>query len=100
MRHTTIGAHRDTHDAEAIAFWVFGGIIMLIAFGEALAVLAAVVAIVAAASWIYRTVERRFERNDERNAIAAAPVTPLRLTGHGDAGWASADPRWHGPRAA
>ncbi len=98
MRQVTIGAHRDTHDVEAVAFWIFGGIIMLIAFGEALAVLAGVFAIVVVISWIYRKVERRFERNDE----AAAPVTPLRpeLTGHGDVGWTSADPRWHGPRAA
>ncbi len=97
MRHITIGGHH-TYDAEAVAFWIFAGIIMLIAFGEALAVLAVVFAIVAAISWIYREVERRFERNDE----AAAPVTPLRpeLTGHGGVAWTSADPRWHRPRAA
>lgn len=102
MRHLTIGGHNGTHDVEAIAFWVFGGIIMLIAFGEALAVLAGVFAVVAAISWIYRKVERRFERNGGRDAIVPAPVTPLRLelTGHGDARWASADPGWHGPRAA
>lgn len=98
MRHITVGTHRDTHDAEAIAFWIFGGVIMLIAFGEALAVLAAVFAIVAAGSWIYRKVERRFERNDQESA----PVTALRpeLTGRGDVAWNSADPRWLGPRAA
>lgn len=98
MRHITIGAHRDTHDGEAVAFWIFGGLIMVIAFGEALAVLAAAVALVAAVSWVYHKVERRFERN----AAKAAPVTPLRLelTGHRDTTWSSADPRWHGPRAA
>ncbi|OBG31066.1 hypothetical protein [Mycobacterium sp. E3198] len=97
MRHITSGARRDTHDAEAVAFWIFGGIIMVIAFGEALAVLAATVAVLAAVSWIYRKVERRFERNDE-----AAPVSALRpeLTVHGGATWASAHPGWHGPRAA
>lgn len=100
MRRITIG--HDTGDVEAVAFWVFGGIIMVIAFGEALAVLAATVVLVAAISWIYRKVERSFERNDERDAIVRAPVTPLRLesTGHGDAAWTSADPGWHGPRAA
>lgn len=98
MRHITIGAHRDAHDVGAVAFWIFGGIIMVIAFGEALAVLAAVFAIVVAISWIYRKVERRFERNDE----AATPVTPLRpeLTGQSGATWNLADPSWHGPRAA
>lgn len=100
MRHLTIGGHNGTHDVEAIAFWVFGGIIMLIAFGEALAVLAGVFAVVAAIAWIYRKVERRFERSDERDAVVPAAVTPLRLAGHGDATWTSADPRWHGPRAA
>ncbi len=98
MRHITIGAHRDAHDAETVAFWIFAGIIMVIAFGEALAVLAAVFAIVAAISWIYRQVERRFNRS----AANAAPVTLLRteLTGHGDPTWTPADPWWHGPRAA
>ncbi len=98
MRHSTVGTHRDAHDVEAVAFWIFGGIIMLIAFGEALAVLAAVFAIVAAASWLYRMVERRFERNDDE----AAPVTPLRpeLTGQSDATWSLAESSWHGPRAA
>jgi hypothetical protein len=96
MRHHTTGAHRDTHDAEAVAFWIFGGIIMLIAFGEALAVLAVVFAILAAGSWIYRKVGRRFEQNDGESAA----VTPLRLTGRGDTASTSADPRWHGPRAA
>ncbi len=97
MRHITIGAHRDTHDAEAVAFWIFGGIIMVIAFGEALAVLAATVALVAAASWMYRKVERRLGRN-----AAAAPVTALRpeLTGRRDVKVAFVEPWRHGPRAA
>ncbi len=98
MRHITIGAHRDTHDAEAVAFWIFGGIIMVIAFGEALAVLAATVALVAAVSWIYRKVERRLGRN----AAEAAPVTTLRpeSTGRSDLKMAFAQPWRHGPRAA
>ncbi|ORV81878.1 hypothetical protein AWC11_25425 [Mycobacterium interjectum] len=97
MRHLTLGAFRDTHDAEAVAFWIFGGIIMLIAFGEALAVLAAVVAVVAAISWLYHKVGRRFARKDEE----LAPVTPLRpaLTGDGELRVTSGDPS-RGPRAA
>lgn len=97
MRHITIGAHRDTHDAEAVAFWIFAGLIMVIAFGEALAVLAVVFAIVAATSWTYRKVERRFVRHD----VELAPVTVLRpaLTGAGDLKVTSGNPS-HGPRAA
>ncbi|MCV7089756.1 hypothetical protein [Mycobacterium interjectum] len=98
MRHITIGAHRDTHDAEAVAFWIFGGIIMVIAFGEALAVLAATVALVAATSWIYRTIESRLGRN----RVELAPVTALRpeSIGQRDPKTTSADPTRRGPRAA
>ena len=48
MRHitTTIGGHRSTHNAEAAVFWIFAGVIVLIAIGDALAVLAAAIAIV------------------------------------------------------
>ncbi len=98
MRDITIDGRLRSRDAEAVAFWIFGGIIMVIAFGEALAVLAATVAFVAAISWIYRKVERRLGRNDAE----AAPVTMLRpeLTGHRDLKMAFAQPWRHGPRAA
>jgi hypothetical protein len=54
----------------------------LIAIADALAVLAAAIAIVTAISWIYRKVEHRSER---RGALMA-PVTRLRpeLTGQHD----------------
>jgi hypothetical protein len=96
MRHITLS--HDARDAEAIAFWVFGGIIMLIAFGEALAVLAGTVALVAAVSWIYHKVERRAERHD----VGLAPVTRFRreLTAQRDPKMTSADPSHRGPRAA
>ncbi|HTY32854.1 hypothetical protein [Mycobacterium sp.] len=98
MRHITISGNHGTHDREGVAFWIFAGIIMVIAFGEALAVLAAVFVIVAAVSWVYREVERRFKRSD----MEMAPVTHLRpaLLGEGDLKMASVDPSWHGPRAA
>jgi hypothetical protein len=81
MRHTTttLGRHRGSYDVEAAVFWIFAGIILLIAFGDAIAVLAAVVAMVAAVAWIYRKIEHRFERDD----APAAPVTHLRLTSTG-----------------
>ena len=76
MGHITsrISGHHGTHDLEAAAFWVFGGIILLIAFGDAVAVLAVAVATLTAVAWIYRKIEHRFERNDVR----PAPVTHLR----------------------
>ncbi|SPM28971.1 hypothetical protein [Mycobacterium terramassiliense] len=98
MRHITLGAHRDIHDAEAVAFWIFAGIIMVIAFGEALAVLAVVFAILAATSWIYHRVERRLGRHD----AALAPVARLRpeSIAQRDLKTTSAGPTWRGPRAA
>ena len=71
MRHitTTIGGRHGTHEVEVAVFWIVAGIIM-IAFGDALAVLAAAIAI----SWMYREVEHRLERADAQ----MAPFTRLR----------------------
>ncbi|HEY2500693.1 MAG TPA: hypothetical protein VGI68_04555 [Mycobacterium sp.] len=84
MRHdtTTISGHRGTHNAEVAVFWIFAGVIMLIAIGDALAVLAAAIAIVTAISWIYRKVEHR----SERSGAETARVTRLHpeLTGQRD----------------
>jgi hypothetical protein len=100
MRHltTTITGHHGTRDVEAAVFWIFAGIIMVIAFGDALAVLAIAVAILIAISWIYGKVEHRLERNDAE----MAPVTHLHpeLIGQRDLKRTSADPTRHGPRAA
>ena len=84
MRHitTTISGRHGTHDAEAAVFWIFAGIIMVIAFGDALTILAVALAIMAAISWIIGKVEHRMETRD----AALAPVTHLRpeLTGHAE----------------
>ncbi|OBG30534.1 hypothetical protein [Mycobacterium sp. 852002-51057_SCH5723018] len=64
MRHTTISGHHRAHDAEAAIFWIFAAIIVVIAFSEVLTLLAVGFAIVTAAWWISRHVERRGERND------------------------------------
>ncbi|MDT5258966.1 MAG: hypothetical protein QOD10_4046 [Mycobacterium sp.] len=99
MRHitSTISGYRGSHDLEAAAFWIFAGIIVVIAFGDALAVLGVAIAIATVIAWIYSKVERRLERSDE----AMAPVAHLRpeLTGKRDPK-TSADAPWHGPRAA
>jgi hypothetical protein len=84
MRHikTTLSGHRGAFDAEAVLFWIFAGIIMVIAFGDALTVLAVALVIIAAISWIIEKVEHRMETSDP----ALAPVTHLRaeLTGHAE----------------
>ncbi|WP_156738324.1 MULTISPECIES: hypothetical protein [unclassified Mycobacterium] len=86
-----MSGNHGTHDTEAIAFWVLAGIIMVIAFGEALAVLGVVVAILAAIAWIYREVERRVVRSH----AVVAPVTHLRpaLTGQHNPKTTSVGPR-------
>jgi len=72
MRHitTTISGRHGTHEVELAVFWIVAGIIIVIAFGDALAVLAVAIAI----SWMYRKVEHRLERTDAE----MAPVTRLR----------------------
>ena len=99
MRQTssTISAHRGGHDLEAIAFWIFAGLIVVIAFGDALAVLGIAIAIASVIAWIYSKVEHRLDSNDE----AMAPVAHLRpkLTTQREPK-APADAPWHGPRAA
>ena len=99
MRHitSTISEHRGSHDLEAAAFWIFAGIIVVIAFGDALAVLGIAIAIASVIAWIYSKVEGRLERSDE----AMAPVAHLRpeMTGQRDPK-TSADASWRGPRVA
>jgi len=98
MRHitTTFSGHHGTRDAEAALFWIFAGIIMLIAFGDAVAVLAVVVAILTAVAWIYRTVEHRLRRDD----APTAPVTHLRPEFGGQHDATSAHALFHRPHAA
>ena len=71
MRHTTIRKHHRAHDAEAALFWIFTGIIMVIAFGDVLTLLAVTSGIVATAWWISRKLEHREARNDAMTASVA-----------------------------
>ena len=98
MRHITINGNNGAHDAEAAVFWIFAGIIVVIAFGDALTVLAVAFAIVTTVWWIYREVEHRVDRNDAQ----MAPVTHLRpaVTGQRDLKKTSAHASWRGPSAA
>lgn len=100
MRQTTITGRHDTHHPIAEALWILAGIIVMLAFGDALTLLALTFAIVTmtTAWWTYRKVEHRFERNDAE----MAPVTHLRPapTGQRDLKNTSAHASWRGPRAA
>ena len=98
MQHIRVSGHHGARDAEAVVFWIFVGIIMVIGFGDVLTVLALALGVVIAISWIYRKVVHRMDRTDAEMAA----VTRLRpeLTGQRDLKRTSADPSWHGPRAA
>ena len=98
MRHITIKGHNGAHDAEAAVFWIFAGIIVVIAFGDVLTLLAVALAIVATARWVSRKLEHRVARND----APTASVTHLRpaLTGQRDPKTSSPHASWRGPRAA
>ncbi len=74
MWHTTIREHHGAHDVEAALFWIFTGIIMVIAFGDVLTLLAIASGIVATAWWVSRKLEHREARND----AMTASVTHLR----------------------
>jgi hypothetical protein len=96
--HTTISGHHGTHHIVAAAVWILVGIFAVVAFGDALTLLAVALAIVTTVRWIYREVEHRLERSDAE----AAPVTHLRptLTGQLDLTKTSEHAPWRRPRAA
>jgi hypothetical protein len=98
MWNSTISGHHGTHHTVAAAFWILAGIIVVIVFGDVLALSALAFAIVTTVWWIYREVEHRLERNHAEMAL----VTHLRpaLTGQSDLKRTSAHASWHGPRAA
>jgi Flp pilus assembly protein TadB len=99
MQTTSSGQH-GTHLPIAEALWILAGIVLLIAFGDALALLALTFAIVtmSTAWWIYRQAAHRAERSDAE----LAPVTRLRpaWTAQRDRKETSAHASWRGPSAA
>jgi uncharacterized membrane protein YqjE len=96
MPHTTNNRHHGTYDAEAAAFWIFAGVIVVIAFRDvfpllavALTLLVVAFAIATAAWWVSRS-------------ATTASVTHLRpaLTGQRHLKRVPARSSRHGPRAA
>lgn len=59
MWHAITSRHDDSPDAISVALWTLAGIIAVNALGDALTVLAVVLAIVIMAGWICRGVELR-----------------------------------------
>lgn len=83
MRKITSTGQRGGFDIEAALFWIFAGIILVIAFGDALTIVGAAVAAVVVVSWLYRKVVNRGHATEP----AMASVTHLRpqSVGHADA---------------
>ncbi len=89
----------DSHYPISEAVWIVAGIIMLLAFGDALVLLALGLAIatMAAAWWTYRRVQQSGQRTAD-----LAPVTTLRpaFTVQRDPKSTAAQAPWRGPSAA
>ena len=96
MQPTTTKRRQRRHDTVA-AFWLVAGTIVLIASGDALALLIAAVAIVTVVWGMIRAIERRV-----RNRTQPAPVTQLHpaMTARRDLKKTTVYGSWHGPRAA
>jgi ABC-type bacteriocin/lantibiotic exporter with double-glycine peptidase domain len=98
MRQNTITG--ETHYPVAETLWILAGIILLLAFGDVLILLALAVAVVAMATvwWAHRTVEHRAQRTDAE----VASVTHLRpaSTGHRDLKAFTAHAPWRGRSVA
>jgi len=99
MRHTTtINGHRGNHYVEAAAFWILAGLIVLIAFGDFLTLLAGAFAIATAITWIYRAVERRLERKSDADMASVSHLSAS--SGQRHLTETSAHASWRGPKAA
>lgn len=97
MQQTTISGHHNTHYPIGEAVWLLAGIIILIASGDAFALLTAAVVIVALVWGMIRAIEHRV-----RNGAKSAPVIHLRpaSTSRRDPQNTSADASQHRRSAA
>jgi hypothetical protein len=100
MRQTNSNGYNDSHFPFGEAVWISAGIIMVLAFGDVLVLLALALAIAGmTTAWLsYRKVQHR----GQSNGAGLAPVTRLRpaSTGQSDLKKTSAPAPWHGPSAA
>ncbi|WAJ44883.1 hypothetical protein OK015_27990 [Mycobacterium sp. Aquia_216] len=100
MSEVTANGYANSHFPIGEAVWIAAGIIIVLAFGDVLLLLALVVAIAATATawWTYRSAGRRTRTHEAE----LASVTQLRpaSTVHRDLRKTSASARWHGPNAA
>ena len=88
MLQTTISGHRGSPIGEAV--WIVMGIIVVMAFGDVLVVLALAVAIaaMAAAWWLHHVTGQRVQRTDAQLAsvteLRGGPMhqTPADVRGH------------------
>ncbi len=100
MRQITSTGDNDFHFPIGEAVWISAGIILLLAFGDivVLLALAAAIATMTAAWWTYR----KAQRGGQTNGAAVASVTQLRPapTGQRDLKNTSAQAQWRGPSAA
>jgi hypothetical protein len=100
MWQTNSNGYNDSHVPFGEAVWISAGIILVLAFGDVLVLLALAAAIVAmtTAWWTYR----KAQRGGQRNVAGLASVTQLRptSTGQRDLKKTSAQAPWRGPSAA
>jgi peptidoglycan/LPS O-acetylase OafA/YrhL len=96
----TIGGHHHTHYPIGQAVWIVAGIVVLLAFGDALLLLVLTFAVVTmiTAWWTHRKVEHPVDGTDSE----LASVTPMRpaLIGQHSPKKASGHASWRGPSAA
>jgi hypothetical protein len=100
MRQTNSNGYNDSRFPLGEAVWISAGIIMVLAFGDVLVLLALALAIAAmtTAWWTYR----KAQRGGQSNSAGLASVTQLRAASIGlpDLKKTSAPAPWHGPSAA
>jgi hypothetical protein len=100
MRQTNSNGYNDSRFPLGEAVWISAGIIMVLAFGDVLVLLALALAIAAmtTAWWTYR----KAQRGGQSNSAGLASVTQLRpaSTGLRDLKKTPAPAPWHGPSAA
>ena len=96
MSNSVITERRRIRRSVAVAGWGIAGAIVLIAFGDLVAVLAVALVLVIVALWMYGGVDHNAQGDDAE----MAPVTPLRPSFVGRRDVQQTSPRLRGPRAA